>query len=108
MTKQEAIDLEKQCEEWITSELKRNYLVGDETLVTVGLTLTSRLRITYSNFAFVMSKNLYENEFYYIYYAGDWDDLLLIRQSICVAIQNHIEDFEKLIWSYENRRELED
>lgn len=103
MTEQEAIDLEKKCEQRIEEELKEYYR---PTEIRLSMTLTGRLNISLGSDYIILNKDL--DEFEYIHYIGDWSELMGIRQCIFGAIDNYKEDYELLMWSYENRKDLTD
>lgn len=107
MTKQEAIDLEKQCEDLLVDALNKADLINTESdLLTVGLTLNNRFRIVIGSNAYLFNKDLKALDwFQFTGFYSDFDNIVFILKR---TIREYKSDFEKLIWSYENRRELED
>lgn len=103
MTKQEAIKLEKKCEKYIEEAIKDYYR---DTQIMISMTLTSRLKISLGSDYVVLDK--YMGNFDYIHYVGEWSDLLDIKEQILRVLVDHIEEFDKLYWSYEHIKELTD
>ena len=104
MTKQEAIDLEKQCEVWLADNLNKKSLISTDNLLTIGLALTGKLRIVLGNCAILLNKDL--ETINWIQFTGFYSDLEDIKNTIILTIREHKNDYERLIWSYENRKEL--
>lgn len=99
MTKQEALKLENRCD-----KIMSGYL-GKEC--TVSLALTGRLRIEFNDGDYI-TWNMSCNNVDYVRYIGDYDYLVEIIDKVKECIYNNRDIFERLIWSYEHRRELEE
>ena len=101
MTKQEAIQLEKDCENFIKDNLE------EDGFVEVSMTLTGRLSVRLNDNKICFNpNNNWKTE--YVSWNGDYRDLKLTQKKIKHLIREFSSDFEKLIWSYEHRTELED
>lgn len=98
MTKADAEKLETICD-----ELMCLYLGED---CTVSLALTGRLKISLeSNHFIIMTKAL--DDVSYISFTGDFKDLNNYIDAIVKCVTENRGVFDKLIWSYEHRTELE-
>ena len=98
MTLKEAISLESQCEYYITNSVGMR--------CQIDLTLTNRLRVhdIDNGNSLLFSRDLEELE--WVEYEGSIVELLDTAQKILPVMQVHRKDFEKLLWSYDNRTEL--
>ena len=98
MTKQEACKLETTCDALMSHYLK--------TECEVSLALSGKLKISFDDgFITVKAK---EGLVDYVSYAGSYSNLLEYIEKIFLCLIEHDDTFEKLIWSYEHRRELEE
>lgn len=99
MTKQEALDLEKRCDEYIQEAL-------DCVLAETSRTLIGRLKISYMG-AYITLADDFESVDY-VRYHGYFRDLQSDVEAILNCVRTHKEDFQNLMWSYDRRNELED
>ena len=97
MTKAEALELENKCDESMSKA------IGEEC--TVSMALTGRLKVNFSENYLSLNKEL--NDISYIKFHGDYSDLLNYRYKILVCIEFNKKLFDKLIWSYDHKSELE-
>ena len=98
MTKKEALKLEKSCDNLLTK--------ATGYTCSVSQALGGNLRIQFGENNITINKyDLDTPEL--VHYIGDYGDLQSFIISVRVAIRKNKELFEKLMWSYENIRELE-
>lgn len=97
MTKKEACELEKICDALMSQYLK--------TDCEVSLALSGRLKIRFNDGYINIDKQLGGAD--YISYVGSYDELQETINKIVSCIDEHKSVFDKLIWSYEHRTELE-
>ena len=100
MTKAEAQKLEKRCD-----KIMSGYL-GEEC--TVCMALSGKLKIIFTNDESFVTLNNARNEADYINYTGFYSDLSEKISKVIECVSDNYDIFEYLIWSYENRTELED
>jgi hypothetical protein len=98
MTKQEACKLETTCD-----ALMSHYLKTD---CEVSLALSGRLKISFDDGYITI--NTKTGTVDYISYTGFYSDLQEYIDKIMLCLIEHTDVFNKLIWSYEHRRELEE
>ena len=98
MTKQEACELEKLCDKLMTEYL--------EAECEVSLALSGRLKITFDNGYITVNRSSCTVD--YIRYTGYYSDLQEYIDNIFLCLIHHADTFNKLVWSYEHRRELEE
>ena len=98
MTKQEAIDLENKADELMTEALGENAMVS--------LALSEYLRVMYDdgNIICINRDGRYVG---WVKYSGFKEDLEDDSNKILKVVRENQELFQQLIWSYENRGELE-
>lgn len=98
MTKEEAIKLENRCDKIMSGYLGMP--------CTLSLALTGKLKVEFDdNF---ITWSMARNEVDWVWYVGFYDDLLEYTGKINTCISDNRDIFEKLVWSYEHRCELED
>ena len=98
MTKNEAIELERQCELLLSKQL------GFECMIS--LSLNGRLRIQFDDSFINLSSDFSHAQ--YVKFIGYFDELLDYCDDILKCVQENRELFEKLVWSYEHILELSD
>lgn len=99
MTKQEAIELEERCD-----KLMSEYLDQD---CCVSLALTGRLKVLFGDGDYItLSKD--NKSASYINFQGYYSDLEDYIDEIVRCIDENVDVFYRLIWSYENLTELEE
>ena len=99
MTKKEALELERKCDN----------LLSEATgyTCTVSQALGGNLRILFGENNISLSKHDLDTP-EWAHYIGDYGELQSFISSVCVVIRNNKEIFKKLMWSYANIRELEE
>ena len=96
MTKTEALEIEKKCD-----ELMSNALSWD---CNVSQALTGRLKVAFdSNFINVSSDF---SEVQYVGFHGYYEELITYCRKILQCLNENRELFEKLMWSYSHIMEL--
>lgn len=98
MTKQEAMDLENKCD-----ALMCKYVQED---CQVSMALNGRLKVYFDD-GFVTLEHDYKTV-HYLKFTGFRDVLEDYISKIVKCIEENRGDFEKLMWSYEHVRELEE
>lgn len=98
MTKQEALELERSCDEKMSSYLNED--------CEMSLALTGKLKISFDNGFFTLNTKKYS--VCYVKYMGDYADLLEKIDQAITCIKENREEFDKLIWSYEHIRDLDE
>lgn len=98
MTKSEAIALEALCEKLISQEIN--------TSVQICMNLAGRLKVSFDDHFIVLNDDL--DGVSYINFCGFYTDLLHNIEKILCCVSDNEENFKKLLWSYENRRELQE
>ena len=97
MTKKEAIALEALCEKYISKAL-------DEK-VEIAMTINGNLKVTFGENSVSFYEDLSTPKF--ISFWGFVSDLKEAIDNIIKCIDENREDFELLLWSYQNRNALE-
>lgn len=98
MTKLEALELEKKCDELMSEYLDRD--------CCVSLALTGRLKVLFGDGDYItLSKD--NKSASYVNFQGYYSDLEEYISTIVRCIEENNDVFNKLIWSYENLNELE-
>lgn len=98
MTKHDAIALEALCEKRISEEF------GEQ--VEISLTLTGRLRISFSGGYITFDVKTGEVKYFrYEGFCEDFDGYCQTIKEIC-ATPDYQKDLETLVWSYEHIGEL--
>lgn len=99
MTREEAKVLELACDKLLSDAVGEN--------CSVSMALAGHLRIRFGENNMTISKHdLFTVE--WINYTGDFTVLLDEIDVIQKTIQENIESFKRLMWSYEHIRELEE
>lgn len=98
MTKTEAIALEVLCEKLISKAIS--------TSAEISMNLTGRLKVRFDENFIVLNDDL--DGVSYINFCGYYSSLLMYIDEILCCVIDHKEKFKKLLWSYENRRELQE
>ena len=98
MTVKEAIALEALCENLISNEIN--------TSVQICMNLAGRLKVSFDEHYIVLNDDL--DGVSYINFCGNYSDLLRYIDEILCCVCDNEEKFKKLLWSYENRRELQE
>jgi hypothetical protein len=99
MTKQEAIKLENRCDKIVSG------YVGEEC--TVSMALSGKFKVEFNDGCYITWR-MTCNEADYVYHIGYHDELVDRIAKIKECINDNRDIFEKLIWSYEHRTELEE
>lgn len=99
MTKKQAVALEALCEKLIKQA------IGDE--VQVSMTLAGRLRFTYGYGDKKISFKKDLKTVSWINYNGEYTDFLEEVEKIIACMTEYESDFKLLVWSYDNRDQLE-
>lgn len=99
MTKEEAINLENRCDKVMSGYL------GE--CCTVSMSLNGKLKIEFGYGEFI-TFDIGNNKVIYVSYSGYYSDLLELIPKITECVNENRDIFEKLIWSYGHRRELEE
>ena len=98
MTKKEALELETKCDNLLSENTGFS--------CSVSQALGGNLRIQFGENNITINKyDLDTPE--WVHYIGDYSELQSFIISVRVAIRKNKGMFEKLMWSYENVRELE-
>ena len=98
MTKKEALELETKCDNLLSEA------TGHDCSVSQALGGNLRIQFGENN----ISINKYDMDTpEWVHYIGDYGDLQSFISSVRAAIRKNKGMFEKLMWSYENVRELE-
>jgi hypothetical protein len=98
MTKEEAMRLENRCDKIMSGYLDHS--------CTVSLALSGKLKIEFNDGDYV-TWNMTHNDVHYVNYAGFYDDLLELIAKIKECIEDNLDIFNNLLWSYDHRNELE-
>ena len=99
MTKKEALELETKCDNLLSKAIGYT--------CSVSQALGGNLRIQFGDNNITINKyDLDTPE--WVHYMGDYSELQSFVDSVRVIIRGNKEVFEKLMWSYENVRELEE
>ena len=98
MTKKEAIELENKCD-----ELMSEYLGED---CTVSMALSGRFKVKFGDDYITLTKDIGTAS--YVKYHGYYSDLEEHINLIIKCIKENTDIFNKLIWSYEHIREIEE
>jgi hypothetical protein len=96
MTKQEAIELENKCDELMSKYTNEE--------CNVSLALSGKLKVIFGDNYIVFDKELRGID--YISYTGFYQDLMDVIHQAFFCIYDHKSMFDRLIWSYENMKEL--
>jgi hypothetical protein len=99
MTKEEAMKLENRCDKIMSGYLGRECIVS--------MALTGKLKICFDDGAYI-AWNMTCDDVDYVCFVGFYDDLVETIGKIKECITDNRDIFDKLIWSYEYRRELEE
>lgn len=99
MTKKEAIELETCCDKLISESTGYD--------CSVSQALGGNLRIQFGESNISISKYDLDTPAW-VHYIGDYYSLQSFIDSVRVVIRSNKEIFKKLMWSYENIRELEE
>lgn len=99
MTKKEAIELETHCDKLLSESTGYD--------CSVSQALGGNLRIQFGESHISISKYDLDTPAW-VHYIGDYYSLQSFIDSVRVVIRNNKEIFKKLMWSYENIRELEE
>lgn len=99
MTKEEAIKLENRCDKIMSGYLGRE--------CTVSMALSGKLKICFNDGDYI-TWNMSCNDVNYIHYVGFYYDLVETIGKNKECVNDNRDIFDKLIWSYEYRRELEE
>lgn len=99
MTKQEAIKLENRCD-----KIMSGYL-GEEC--TVSMALTGKLKVIFKDGDYITIMRTCD-DVDYVNFTGCYSDLLDKIECVIECVKDNRDIFEKLIWSYEHRTELEE
>ena len=98
MTKKEALELETNCDKLLSES------TGYDCSVSQALVGNLRVQFGENN----ISINKYDLDTpEWVHYIGDYYSLQSFIDSVRVVIRNNKEVFKKLMWSYENIKELE-
>lgn len=97
MTNIEAIELENKCDELMTKA------IGEEC--SISMAMTGRLKVNFGDNYISLTKDFRGAS--YVKFHGYYVDLSDYITNACMCIADNKELFDKLIWSYENRNELE-
>ena len=97
MTIDEAIELENKCDELMSKA------IGEEC--SVSMAMIGRLKVNFGENYFSLDKNFKDAS--YIKYHGFYSDLLSHIANACMCVADNKELFDKLVWSYNNRSDLE-
>lgn len=98
MTKKEALELETCCDKLISES------TGYDCSVSQALGGNLRIQFGESNIS-ISKYDLDTPE--WVHYIGDYYSLQSFIDTVRVVIRNNKEVFNKLMWSYENIKELE-
>lgn len=98
MTKEEALKLENRCDKIMSGYLGRE--------CTVSLALTGKLKVEFNDGDYITWSVLH-NRVDYVSYIGFYYDLVDMIAQVKECINDNGDIFDKLIWSYEHRGELE-
>ena len=98
MTKEEAIKLENRCDKIMSGYLSKS--------CTVSLALSGKLKIEFDDGDYI-TWNMTRNEVDYVCFVGDYDYLVETVEKIKECIDDNRDIFDKLVWSYNHRMELE-
>lgn len=98
MTKLEALELEKRCDELMSSYL--------HTECSVSMALTGKLKVEFNGGYITLTKDYRDAE--YINFTGFYFDLKNCIDAIIRCVEANVVLFDKLMWSYENISSLED
>ena len=96
MTKQEAIELEKKCD-----ELMSEYLNED---CNVSMALSGRFKVSFGDNYITLTKDISTAS--YVKFHGYYSDLEEHISSVIKCIKENIDIFNELIWSYEHLNEI--
>lgn len=95
MTKKEAIALEALCEKYLDEEIEGG--------VEISMNLAGRLKIRLLPCEEFVAVSRMLDEVVYVSWNGSYRELQRTIRNILRCISEHLEDFVKLLWSYENR-----
>lgn len=98
MTKLEALELEKRCDELMSSYL--------HTKCSVSMALTGKLKVEFGCDYITLTKDYKDAT--YINFTGFYWDLKDCIDAIIRCVDANRELFDELMWSYENISSLED
>ena len=97
MTKKEALELERCCNNELSKETGKNCIAS--------MTLNGNLKIQFGKNSISFNRRyLYSPE--WVDYAGDYDELQSFIGLALDVIRENNEMFKMLMWCYENVREL--
>lgn len=99
MTKRQAVALEALCEKLVRQAIDED--------VEVDMTLAGRLRFTYDDGAKKISFNKDLKTVGWIDYKGAYTDFLEDVEKIIACMTEYESDFKLLVWSYDNKDQLE-
>ncbi len=99
MTKKEACKLENRCDKIMSGYLDKS--------CTVSMALSGKLKIEFDDGDYI-TWDMSCNDVVYVSYVGFYDYLAEIVAKVKECVDDNRDIFEKLIWSYEHRRELEE
>ena len=97
MTKQEAIELENKCD-----KLMSEYIDND---CNVCMALSGRFKVSFGENYITLSKD--NKSASYVKFHGYYSDLEEYIDAIVRCVDENKDIFDKLIWSYNNLREIE-
>lgn len=98
MTKQEACELEKLCDELMSKYLK--------TDCEVSLALSGKLKIYFGGNYITLNRRAGCVD--YVSYVGFYSDLQEYIDNAILCVVEHADAFNKLVWSYEHIMELKE
>ena len=98
MTKLEALELEKKCDELMSSYL--------HTECSVSMALTGELKVDFCGTYITLTKDYKDAS--YINFVGFYFDLKDCIDAIVRCVDANRALFDELMWSYENIRSLEE
>lgn len=96
MTKQEAIELENQCDKLMSEYLDKN--------CSVSMALSGRFKVSFGESYITLSKD--NQSASYVKFHGYYSDLAEHIDSVIRCIDENKDVFDRLIWSYEHLNEM--
>ena len=98
MTKIEALELEKKCDELMSAYLR--------TECSVSMALTGKLKVEFGGVYITLTKDYSDAS--YINFTGFYFDLKDCIDAVIRCVNANKTLFDELMWSYENISSLED